>query len=216
MFNRGDPAGAWRREFVYRLRCDPEGLLTSALDNEPGRILGAVEVSQWPEPERRNPRFHPGTIWSSDCFRRRSGAKQIAHSSAEATCEMLDIGCGNKPYLPFFADRVSSWGVDAVGGLVVDKVSTAVELPFGDAEFDVAVCPRFLSMWMIRSGSFPRYTASLRRMASSYLRLTESSYTTRTLPPATGTTGVGPIPDLPESSRSRGPTPKLRSSLNST
>lgn len=31
-----------------------------------------------------------------------------------------------------------------MGGLVVDKVSTAVELPFGDAEFDVAVCPQVL------------------------------------------------------------------------
>ena len=58
---------------------------------------------------------------------------------------VLDIGCGNKPYLPFFADRATIYfGVDAVDGPQVDAVSVAEALPCKDASFDVVVCTQVL------------------------------------------------------------------------
>lgn len=114
-------------------------------DDPKGRVPSAAEIDTWPEPERRFPPVDDrhylvlgelSKALRSEIARTLSGKKDL---------RILDIGCGNKPYLPFFADSAGSyWGVDAVDGPLVDSVAVAEELPFDDAEFDVILCTQVL------------------------------------------------------------------------
>jgi SAM-dependent methyltransferase len=58
---------------------------------------------------------------------------------------VLDVGCGERPYEPFFADFECRYvGLDANPGPTVDVVGTGEELPFDDAEFDCVLCTQVL------------------------------------------------------------------------
>lgn len=58
---------------------------------------------------------------------------------------LLDVGCGEKPYRPWFAPYCASHvGVDGYPGAAVDFVAPAEALPFPDHSFDVAVCTQVL------------------------------------------------------------------------
>ncbi len=58
---------------------------------------------------------------------------------------VLDIGCGDKPYEPFFAPYASEYvGVDAVESQWTDLVGTIEALPVPDASFDVVLCTQVL------------------------------------------------------------------------
>jgi SAM-dependent methyltransferase len=58
---------------------------------------------------------------------------------------VLDVGCGERPYEPLFADFDCRYvGLDARPGPTVDVVGTGEELPFDDAEFDCVLCTQVL------------------------------------------------------------------------
>ena len=59
---------------------------------------------------------------------------------------VLDVGCGPKPYYPFFAERASEYvGVDVDDDTRAPSSSAAVEaLPVGDGEFDLVLCTQVL------------------------------------------------------------------------
>jgi SAM-dependent methyltransferase len=58
---------------------------------------------------------------------------------------VLDLGCGQKPYLPFFAGVAGSYvGLDVFAGDQVDVVGEAASPPFADASFDVVVATQML------------------------------------------------------------------------
>ena len=58
---------------------------------------------------------------------------------------VLDVGCGEKPYLPMFADRASEYrGIDAAPGPEVDDVGVVEALPYEDGSFDVVLCTQVL------------------------------------------------------------------------
>jgi SAM-dependent methyltransferase len=63
----------------------------------------------------------------------------------EASARVLDIGCGNKPYYPYFANIASEYvGLDLESGPHVDVVGKAEALPFGEEEFDVVLATQML------------------------------------------------------------------------
>lgn len=58
---------------------------------------------------------------------------------------VLDVGCGFKPYEPFFAPFADAYvGVDSGDNAAADLVGSAEELPVEDASFDVVICSQVL------------------------------------------------------------------------
>ena len=56
---------------------------------------------------------------------------------------VLDVGCGDKPYLPYFAAAADYVGVD-VDNPHADLQGTIEQLPVEDASFDVVLCLQVL------------------------------------------------------------------------
>src|SRR3954449_6383539 len=58
---------------------------------------------------------------------------------------VLDVGCGVKPYEPWFRPRASSYvGVDIAENPLADVVGVVEALPLEDGSFDVVVCSQVL------------------------------------------------------------------------
>ncbi|MBK5233910.1 MAG: class I SAM-dependent methyltransferase [Thermoleophilia bacterium] len=114
-------------------------------EQQPGAIPDAAALARWPEAERRRPgrsdRHYLALGSLADALE--AGIEQAL--GGRSGLRVLDVGCGNKPYLPLLADRAASYiGVDAVDGPQVDKIGVAEDLPFEDAAFDVVLCTQVL------------------------------------------------------------------------
>jgi SAM-dependent methyltransferase len=58
---------------------------------------------------------------------------------------VLDVGCGPKPYYPFFAERASEYvGVDVVAHPAADLIGRIEKLPVEDGAFDFVLCTQVL------------------------------------------------------------------------
>jgi SAM-dependent methyltransferase len=57
---------------------------------------------------------------------------------------VLDVGCGVKPYYPFFAAATSYVGVDVQENRNADVHGAVEELPLEDGAFDVVLCTQVL------------------------------------------------------------------------
>jgi len=60
------------------------------------------------------------------------------------TLRVLDVGCGVKPYLPFFSPVREYVGVDSVDNSAADVHASAEDLPLPDASFDLVLCLQVL------------------------------------------------------------------------
>ena len=59
--------------------------------------------------------------------------------------KILDVGCGVKPYSPFFKEKAEMYiGVDMNSTLNADAVCAAENLPFANGFFDVIICTQVL------------------------------------------------------------------------
>lgn len=97
-----------------------------------------------------------GRVWRSPSIGRPSYAVRaplVAWLKAEAAAagaggrryRVLDVGCGQRPYEPFFAPFASEYvGVDAVETRWADLVGPVEALPVPDASFDVVLCTQVL------------------------------------------------------------------------
>jgi SAM-dependent methyltransferase len=59
---------------------------------------------------------------------------------------MLDVGCGKKPYYPFFADHVTDYvGIDMdVDNPAADMIGQVEDLPVADDSFELVLCTQVL------------------------------------------------------------------------
>lgn len=94
----------------------------------------------WPGRDRRHPRRSEPS-WSirlplADWLRR--------EGALAAGKRVLDVGCGPKPYYPFFADAAAYVGVDVKENAAADVVGSVDALPAEDASYDVVLCTQVL------------------------------------------------------------------------
>jgi SAM-dependent methyltransferase len=101
-------------------------------------------MGEWPGAERRDP---PRT--SPTWVVRHALAGWLQTQADELRggppVRILDVGCGVKPYYPFFADVASEYvGVDVVENPVAELLGPVEALPVDDASFDVVLCTQVL------------------------------------------------------------------------
>ncbi len=99
-------------------------------------------MSEWPGADRRE------TPASSPTYAVRAPlAVWLREEAARAGrgYRVLDVGCGVKPYYPFFEPFASQYvGVDVVENPAADLRGPVEALPVGDAGFDVVLCNQVL------------------------------------------------------------------------
>ncbi len=98
-------------------------------------------MPEWPGAERRNPPF------SSPTYAVRAPLARWLEAEAPKTkgLRLLDVGCGVKPYWPFFEPYVAEYvGLDLSETPYADLVGRVEALPVEDASFDVVLCAQVL------------------------------------------------------------------------
>lgn len=96
----------------------------------------------WPGEERRRPPQSSAT-WAVRAPLAAWLREQAA--AGEPGYRVLDVGCGPKPYYPFFADRSSQYvGVDVVENPAAELRGAVEALPVEDGSFDVVLCTQVL------------------------------------------------------------------------
>jgi SAM-dependent methyltransferase len=95
-----------------------------------------------------HPRARPAP-WNPSYIPLRALAVQLrTHAQRRLTgsqVELLDVGCGERPYDHIFQPYVSrAVGLDVVPGPKVDFVAPADQLPFRDGSFDCVTCTQVL------------------------------------------------------------------------
>jgi SAM-dependent methyltransferase len=98
--------------------------------------------ASWPGANRRDPPQSSAT-W---VIRHALATWLRAEAGAiRSPVRILDVGCGVKPYYPFFAPVASQYvGVDVVQTPSADLVGTVEALPVDDGAFDVVLCTQVL------------------------------------------------------------------------
>jgi SAM-dependent methyltransferase len=67
-----------------------------------------------------------------------------AEGARAAGLRVLDVGCGNKPYLPYFSTAAEYVGVDVADNPLADLQGSIEALPVEDASFDLVLCLQVL------------------------------------------------------------------------
>jgi SAM-dependent methyltransferase len=94
----------------------------------------------WPGESRRNP---PRSIATYAV--RAPLARWLEQEGASVGgLRVLDVGCGVKPYYPYFREAASYVGVDVVAQPAADLVGPVEALPVEDGSFDVVLCNQVL------------------------------------------------------------------------
>jgi SAM-dependent methyltransferase len=103
-----------------------------------------VDIDHWPGEDQRSPSRSWATwVVRSSLARWLQGEARSLEGGPPV--RLLDVGCGVKPYYPFFASVVSEFvGVDVDDGPYVDLRGTVEALPVDDASFDVVLCTQVL------------------------------------------------------------------------
>ena len=100
-----------------------------------------MRESDWPGEERRYPPLTSPT-WA---VRAPLAAWLEQQAQNGERYRVLDVGCGPKPYYPFFAERASEYvGVDVVDNPAAELRGSVESLPVEDGSFDVVLCTQVL------------------------------------------------------------------------
>jgi SAM-dependent methyltransferase len=96
--------------------------------------------TSWPGKSQREPSVSdPG--WS---VRRPLADWLEAEGKAASGKRVLDVGCGAKPYFPFFASASEYIGLDVAGNPAADVYGHAESMPLDDEAFDLVLCTQVL------------------------------------------------------------------------
>ncbi len=129
--------------------------------------MAALE-NTWPGREQREPQLSdPG--WS---VRAPLAAWLRAEGARSTGQRVLDVGCGLKPYYPFFAGAAEYVGVDVQENPHADLHGAIEALPVGDASFDVVLCTQVLE----HVEDPPRAVAELHRVTAPGGRVLASTH----------------------------------------
>src|SRR5690349_20044802 len=95
---------------------------------------------EWPCEIRRNPpRSSPTFVLRAPLSAWLCEEARLA-AERHGKYRVLDVGCGVKPYYPFFRDAASEYvGVDVVENPAADVHVSVEALPLPDASFDVVL-----------------------------------------------------------------------------
>ena len=100
-----------------------------------------MSADDWPGEERRRPPLTSPT-WA---VRSPLAAWLQDQAAREEGYRVLDVGCGPKPYYPFFAERATVYvGVDVVENPAAELRGPVEALPVDDASFDLVLCTQVL------------------------------------------------------------------------
>jgi SAM-dependent methyltransferase len=104
-----------------------------------------VAAPDWPGESRRWPGVGDAGYLALRPLARGLVSAVEEHLAPRAPVRVLDIGCGVKPYYPYFAAVSSDYvGLDLGPGPSVDVVGRAEELPFEDQSFDAVLATQIL------------------------------------------------------------------------
>jgi SAM-dependent methyltransferase len=110
-----------------------------------GSGVSPPSLSSWPGEQRRYPPATSATWVVRSALARWLRAEAEAQRSAGTRVRILDVGCGVKPYYPFFADIADEYvGVDVVENPQAELLGAVEALPVGDGSFDIVLCNQVL------------------------------------------------------------------------
>lgn len=102
----------------------------------------------WPGHERRQPPLSSSTwaVRAPLAAWLRGQAEELTRARESAGgYRVLDVGCGPKPYYPFFVEHATEYvGVDIVDNPTAELRGSVEALPVEDASFDVVLCTQVL------------------------------------------------------------------------
>ncbi len=102
--------------------------------------MAELATRDWPGETRRNPSRASATYAV-----RAPLARWLEREGATAAGKrVLDVGCGVKPYYPYFAAAGSYVGVDVVENPAADLLGPVEALPVEDGSFDLVLCNQVL------------------------------------------------------------------------
>jgi SAM-dependent methyltransferase len=136
-----------------------------------------VHGLEWPGEERRRPPLSSPT-WG---VRAPLAAWLQEQAAASPSYRVLDVGCGPKPYYPFFAERTTEYvGVDVVENPAAELLGSVEALPVEDASFDVVLCTQVLE----HCDDPPLAVRELRRVTAPGGRVLASTHGTQVYHPS--------------------------------
>lgn len=138
----------------------------------------------WPSPEKRQaPKSRPNYAVRAPLLAWLRAEGERSFREHGKTLRVLDVGCGDKPYYPYFADAAATYvGVDVVPGPQVDLVGGVEALPVPDASFDLVLCTQVLE----HVDSPARAIAELRRVTAPGGRVLLSTHGVQVYHPSPG------------------------------
>ena len=122
----------------------------------------------WPGEARR----HPPMSSSTYVVRAPLARWLEREGTAAAGLRVLDVGCGVKPYRPFFAQAATYVGTDVTATPHADLVGPVEALPLDDASFDLVLCNQVLE----HCDDPPQAVRELRRVTAPGGRVLASTH----------------------------------------
>lgn len=135
--------------------------------------MEARALDDWPGADRRHPRRSTAQWLVRAALAEWLGAEARLAAARYGRFRVLDVGCGAKPYYPFFAPHAAEYvGVDVVPNPAAELLGSVEELPVEDARFDLVLCTQVLE----HSDDPARAVSELRRVTAPGGRVLASTH----------------------------------------